>query len=326
MSIFLRHRIALLLHVGLALAAASSAQAQSITCNASMSALTFASVDPLSSQTDATATLTYTCTNSANAARAATLCFSIGEPGGAQTNPRLMSDGAGHTLQFQLYQDAAHSTVWGSSFFGTFLTPYQVDVSVAKNTSTGTLSHTMYGRVVAAQTGVVPGAYQDIYVNGDTALTINQNNNNTAPGTCSATNTDYFPFNVTATVAKNCTVSATTLDFGTPAGFLTANVDVTSTITTQCTSTTPYQIGLNNGANASGTVRRMAGGTAEFIAYELYRNSARSTRWGNTVGVDTVAATGNGNALATTVYGRVAPQATPSPGSYSDTITVSVTY
>ncbi len=68
----------------------------------------------------------------------------------------------------------------------------------------------MYGRVVGLQTSLVPGAYQDIYANGDTALTVNQNNNATAPGSCSSTTSDYFPFNVTATVTKSCTVTATT--------------------------------------------------------------------------------------------------------------------
>lgn len=320
----LRYVAFLLASCGVGSLAPLSAQAQ-ITCSASMSALTFASVDPLSSQTDATATLTYTCTNTANATRAATLCFSIGEPGGNQTNPRLMSSGA-NTLQFQLYQDASRSTVWGSSFFGSFLTPYQVDISVAKNTTTGTQSHTMYGRVLTGQTAAVPGSYQDIYANGDTALTINQNNTATAPGSCSSTNTGYFPFNVTATVSKSCTVSATTLDFGTPAGFLTANVDGTSTITTQCSNGTAYQIGLDVGQHATGTTRRMTGGSSEFVTYELYRDTGRTLRWGNTVGTDTVTATGNGSGLNTTVYGRVAPQATPSPSTYTDTITVSVTY
>jgi len=304
---------------------ASPARAQ-ITCSASMSALTFATVDPLSSLTTATATLTYSCTNTANATRSALLCFSIGEPGGAQTNPRLMSDGAGHTLQFQLYQDAAHSKVWGSSFFGTFLTPNQIPITMARNSASGALTATMYGQVSAGQTAVQPGVYQDIYANGDTALTINQVAGTTAPTTCDTTNTDFFPFNVTATVVKHCTVSATTLDFGTPAGFLTANVDALSTITTQCTSTTPYQIGLDNGQHATGTTRRMAGGTSEFITYELYRDTGRTQRWGSTALVDTVSGTGTGNNISTTVYGRVPVQTTPSPSAYSDTITVSVTY
>jgi spore coat protein U-like protein len=70
----------------------------------------------------------------------------------------------------------------------------------------------------------------------------------------------------------------------------------------------------------------MAGGSSEFVTYELYRDVNRSQRWGSTVGTDTLSGTGNGNAQSATVYGRVAPQATPSPSAYTDTITVNVTY
>jgi outer membrane usher protein len=39
-----------------------------------------------------------------------------------------------------------------------------------------------------------------------------------------------------------------------------------------------------------------------------------------------VASTGNGASQPFTVYGRVPPQTTPTPGAYSDTVTVTVTY
>jgi spore coat protein U-like protein len=48
--------------------------------------------------------------------------------------------------------------------------------------------------------------------------------------------------------------------------------------------------------------------------------------WGQTIGTDTVAATGNGAAQPFTVFGQVPAQTTPSPGLYTDTITVTVTY
>ena len=300
-----------------------------ITCSAvSMTALNFCTIDPISSQTNASATLNYTCKNGdKNNTHSARLCFSIGEPGGNQTNPRQMASGA-NKLNFQLYQDAGLSSVWGSSFFGTFLTPYEVTLTLVKSGTTSG-SHTMSGQVLNNQTSAVPGSYSDNYLTGDTALTINDAQSTTAPATCDNTTVGNFPFNVSATVSKSCTITAiagNTLDFGTPAGFLTANVDGTTTITTQCSNGTPYNIGLNNGLHASGTIRRMSGGSAEFISYELYRDSARTLRWGSTVGTDTLTATGNGNNQNAIVYGRVAPQATPSPSSYSDTITVNVTF
>jgi spore coat protein U-like protein len=135
-------------------------------------------------------------------------------------------------------------------------------------------------------------------------------------------------FNVRVTIATTCQVdSATDLDFGT-AGVLNANIDQTSTITVRCTNTTPYTIALDKGVNGSSvSTRQMKGGpTNELINYSLYSNPGRTTNWGETVGVDTVAGTGNGTGQAFTVYGRIPPQTTPTPGTYTDTINITINY
>jgi spore coat protein U-like protein len=132
---------------------------------------------------------------------------------------------------------------------------------------------------------------------------------------------------VQMTITATCTInSASTLNFGTQ-GVLSTNVDQTSTIQVTCTNTTPYNVGLDAGTGTGATVaaRKMTSG-ANTVNYTLYSNSGRTTVWGNTVGTDTVAATGNGSAQSYTVYGRVPTQAAPAPGTYTDTITVTVTY
>jgi spore coat protein U-like protein len=142
---------------------------------------------------------------------------------------------------------------------------------------------------------------------------------------CAATATTTMT--VQMTIAATCLVnSASTLNFGTQ-GVLSTNVDQTSTVQVTCTNTTPYNIGLNAGTGTGATVatRKLTSG-ATTVNYTLYSNSTRTTLWGNTVGTDTVAATGNGAAQSYTVYGRVPPQAAPAPGTYTDTITVTVTY
>ena len=133
-------------------------------------------------------------------------------------------------------------------------------------------------------------------------------------------------FTVQMTITASCTVnSASTLNFGSQ-GILATNVDQTSTVQVTCTNTTPYHIRLNVGTGAGATVaaRKMTSG-ANTVNYTLYSDSGRTTLWGNTVGTDTVAATGSGAAQSYTVYGRVPAQTTPAPGSYTDTITVTVT-
>ena len=134
-------------------------------------------------------------------------------------------------------------------------------------------------------------------------------------------------FQVQVTVQASCTiVSSPTLDFGTQGAFA-ANVDQISIILVLCTNTTPYDIGLNAGTGSGATVavRKMTSGGAT-VSYSLYTNAGRSTVWGNTVGTDTVSATGNGAAQSYTVYGRIPPQTTPAPATYADTITLTVTY
>jgi spore coat protein U-like protein len=134
-------------------------------------------------------------------------------------------------------------------------------------------------------------------------------------------------FGVQVTLTASCVInSASNLNFGSQ-GVLIANVDQTSTIAVQCTNTTPYNIGLDvgNGSGATMAARKMTSGSAT-VTYSLYTDTGRSIVWGNTVGTDTVAATGNGSSQSFTVYGRVPAQSTAAPGTYNDTVTVTVTY
>jgi spore coat protein U-like protein len=134
-------------------------------------------------------------------------------------------------------------------------------------------------------------------------------------------------FTSTITLQASCqVVSTNSLAFGTQ-NLLSANVDVQANFTVQCTNSTPYNIGLNAGSTAGGTVatRLMTSGAAT-VQYRMYSDAARTVNWGNTPATDTVSGTGNGSAQVLTVYGRVPAQATPAAGSYSDTVTVTINY
>lgn len=148
---------------------------------------------------------------------------------------------------------------------------------------------------------------------------------NAASPALAATTTTTF--SVQLIITAECAInSASALNFGTD-GVLSADIDQTSTISVTCTNTTPYNIGLNAGTGTGATVavRKMTNGAAT-VNYMLYREVGRTTIWGNTVGTDTVSATGNGAAQTHTVYGRVPVQSTPVANTYTDTITVTVTY
>lgn len=142
--------------------------------------------------------------------------------------------------------------------------------------------------------------------------------------TLAATSTSTF--NVTASIAAACSVAASDLTFG--AYTFASNLLGTTTINTTCTNGTTYNIGLNQGTSPGATTstRKLVNG-ANTLNYFLYSDAGRTVNWGNNVGVDTLAATGSGVAQPSTVYASVlSGQTDAAPGSYSDTITVTVTF
>lgn len=139
-----------------------------------------------------------------------------------------------------------------------------------------------------------------------------------------ATVTTSMPVQIIIQNACAITIAPTLLDFG-AVGVLSANFDNASTMSVTCTTAAPYNIGLGGGASTNVAARTMTAG-GNFVGYELYQDTARTLLWGDTVGTDTLAGTGNGSAQVVTVYGRVPPQATPLAGTYLDTVAVTVTY
>jgi spore coat protein U-like protein len=132
-------------------------------------------------------------------------------------------------------------------------------------------------------------------------------------------------FAVTATVQATCLVSATPMAFGTYTG---VSATSSSTVSVTCTNTTPYNVGLSAGLATGATVtsRSMTGPASALLGYSLFSDASRTVNWGQTVGTDTVAGTGNGSAQAITVYGQVAAGQYVAPGAYADMITATVTY
>lgn len=147
-----------------------------------------------------------------------------------------------------------------------------------------------------------------------------------ATAVSAATATSTFQSRIV--IQSQCLVAVTnTLDFGT-ANLLLANVDQTTTFNVQCTNTTTYNIGLDAGTTSGGTVatRKMISAASATVDYQMFSDSGRTVNWGSTVPTDTVSGTGTGSAISYTVYGRVPPQVTPAPNTYTDLVTITVTY
>ena len=135
-------------------------------------------------------------------------------------------------------------------------------------------------------------------------------------------------FQVTATVLSVCTVSATNLAFGNYDASSGTPNDASSTVTTTCSNTTGYTVALNAGTGSGATVavRRMTNG-ANTLDYSMYTTAGRTTVWGDgTLSTVTQAGTGNGTGQALTVFGRIPTGQYVTAGSYTDTVTATVTY
>lgn len=148
--------------------------------------------------------------------------------------------------------------------------------------------------------------------------------------------------NVTLTanfvVPSMCQLNSTsTVDFSNINDISTTKRDYTAqgAVNSTCNYGTPYSIYLGDGNNRiAGGFRRMTNGNNEYIPYQLYKDSNYSTVWDATGGVTNiggaggVSGTGTGSAQSTPVYGKI-PQGTSiasTPGSYSDSVVVTVTY
>lgn len=130
---------------------------------------------------------------------------------------------------------------------------------------------------------------------------------------------------VSATVLSVCVVVAAPLAFG---NYTLTQTDASSALTVTCSNGTAYSIGMDAGAGSGATTtnRLMTGPGGATLGYALYSNAGRTTRWGNTVGTDTLGGTGTGLPQVVQVYGRIPGSQSPAAGVYADTVTVTVTY
>jgi spore coat protein U-like protein len=303
---------------------AGPARAQS--CNFTISALNFGTID-LTANTPFTSTATYSASCTGTASTTVRTCpnIDVGSGGSTSGSPRFLLNGATQ-LNFNLYQDGSYTSVWGSNlwaFAGSYPSP-TLDVALSSG-GTGSASQTIYGQIWAGQQTLAAGTYTSAFSGTQASVAYAYS----TVGTCATIGSSHAtsaPFTVTATDATNCAVNASTLNFGS-AGVLRSAVDATSSIIVTCTNALPYTIALDGGlSGASNPTQRVMSQASQNITYGLYRDSARAQPWGDSAGTNTAAGTGSGLAQTVTVYGRVPAQTTPSPGTYSDTVVVTISY
>ena len=133
--------------------------------------------------------------------------------------------------------------------------------------------------------------------------------------------------NASVTTVSGCTVSATDMNFGTPAPAATS-VNATSTVTVRCSGPAFFWIEMDRGQYAAGTQRRMRGTNGDYVNYGIYRNAARTQVWGaGLLGNSRWGAILLGNTANYTAYGRIVTYNSAAlAGSYQDTVTVTLNF
>ncbi len=143
-----------------------------------------------------------------------------------------------------------------------------------------------------------------------------------------------------AAAAIDCTVSTTGVAFGTYDPLSAAPTDSTGNVTIVCNylsggaSRVAYSMALSTGSGGSYVRRQLQAGTTP-LNYNLFIDSARSAVWGDGSSGTSVASgsatigPGVGNRRredSRTIYGRVPAAQDALPGSYGDSIIVTLVF
>jgi spore coat protein U-like protein len=148
-----------------------------------------------------------------------------------------------------------------------------------------------------------------------------------APSSFAATTSTTIT--ISATVIDSCTVSAAPLSFGNYNGISGGMLDTVAMISPTCTVGTVYAISLcpGQGNEATHANRRLTGPDGAALQYSVYTDASRTSVWGDgTGGSSWRTGSGTGSTQSLMMYGRVPAAQSVTAGSYSDTITVTLTY
>ncbi|MCR4347459.1 MAG: spore coat U domain-containing protein [Sulfuricaulis sp.] len=137
--------------------------------------------------------------------------------------------------------------------------------------------------------------------------------------------------------ATTCSLAVGNVAFGGYDVFSPVSLDTSGTLVVTCSrsggpqkSTVSIAIGPSATSGSVVNRRMQTLNGADFLGYNLFRDAARTSVWGNTAGIDTfvqtIAVPNKGSAeISTTIFGRIPAGQDVGMGVYSDTVTITVT-
>jgi spore coat protein U-like protein len=132
-------------------------------------------------------------------------------------------------------------------------------------------------------------------------------------------------FMLIAQEARACIINVTGVNFGSYDVFSNVALDSAGNIDINCLNGVGYNITFSAG-NGTYEQRVMSSG-AHSLNYNLFTAANRVLVWGDATNDSvTVSGSGTDETVDHVVYGRIPPNQNVYPGSYSDTITVEITF
>lgn len=133
---------------------------------------------------------------------------------------------------------------------------------------------------------------------------------------------------ISASVRRSCDVVALPMTFGTVA-LNNPQADTQAHVIVDCTPSVPFVVTMNDGLHVKNGQRRMenpgANGVREYLEYEIYRNAARTQRWGGTAATGISQTAPASGRVVLTAYGHTnGKKAAASP--YRDSVTVTIAF
>lgn len=124
--------------------------------------------------------------------------------------------------------------------------------------------------------------------------------------------------------AATCGLNVQGVSFGSYDFQSSQNLDSVGRITVTCDVSASYTIALSPGLTGTFTSRIMQNGSHQ-LSYNLYTDLAHVGIWGDGAGGSTTVS-GSGTAVDYSVYGSIPAGQNPYVGSYSDAVTVTLSF
>lgn len=309
-------RICLLFFSGLVMMMTFCPQTQAAQCsNLSPAGFSFGTVTA-GETARANASLQYQCNNYETTPKYVRLCLNL-------TNgrtPQMNTNPPATPLNYLVYQASDLSNNLAEGY-------YQQTLYLGPAEANHIFDFDLAAIIPSGQTGLIAGDYFDY----GTDMTIKYTESDTVDGlpSCPAMAGIVLADRISsnATVKNGCELlSVNPMDFGSksPVNGNQLSGDATSSVTISCPVNTPFTVAMSMGMNSDTAGRRMCNGT-NCVAYNLYQDAAHSTQWNDSDSVQTLTSS-TGDAQALTVYGNIPSQEWPAPGTYSDTVVVTLSY